>query len=261
MGRYKNMKRILKISLSVVLVGLIYLPSQLHATGQIRAGSLTAVPACGVPGESITITVDLQANTWQTISYGMAFSADNAATADPTDSWVLGGGAGICPQAGVGLAQTGVAGWHTVVQVVTIPAGFAGGYLIVVVGENGMPYSTGACNPHQQMAIAIDPFCGPPSPTVTPTSTISPTPVLPLVKSSNVSVAAVGDTITFCIAWTNDSNQFLTRTFYDDLVTELTYVGGDAGCSVSGQLVTCSFPAAAGASGSQCFWAVVNSAP
>jgi uncharacterized repeat protein (TIGR01451 family) len=81
------------------------------------------------------------------------------------------------------------------------------------------------------------------------------------VKSASVSQASVGDTITFCVAWTNDSSAAMTRTFYDLLVPELTWLGGQSGCTASGQLVTCSFPAAAGAGGSKCFWAQVNSAP
>jgi uncharacterized repeat protein (TIGR01451 family) len=84
---------------------------------------------------------------------------------------------------------------------------------------------------------------------------------LPLVKSSNVSSATVGKTITFCIAWTNNSSGALTRTFYDQLAAQLTYAGGESGCSAAGQLVTCSFATSAGASGNKCFWAVVNAAP
>lgn len=109
--------------------------------------------------------------------------------------------------------------------------------------------------------------CSPPTATPTVTSTFTPaptatrTPALPLTKSSNVSTIAVGQTLTYCVAWTNDSGSPLTRTFYDQLAAQLTWVGGDPGCSATGQLVTCSFAAGAGASGSKCFWAVVNAVP
>jgi len=74
-------------------------------------------------------------------------------------------------------------------------------------------------------------------------------------------VANVGDTVTFCINWTNDSSSTRTRTFTDNLLPEFTYVGGQAGCGAAGQLVTCSFSTNANTSGSKCFWVVVNSPP
>ena len=100
-----------------------------------------------------------------------------------------------------------------------------------------------------------------PTPTVTPTATLTPTPNFTLIKSSSHTVASVGDTVTFCIDWNNPSSSPMTRVFLDNLQPEYTFINADSGCTASGQLVTCSFPAAAYSSGTKCIRVEVNSVP
>jgi len=85
--------------------------------------------------------------------------------------------------------------------------------------------------------------------------------MMALVKTVNHSTAIIGDTLTFCLQWQNDSSAATTMRLWDTLATYLTYLGCDTGCSLSGSLVSWSFAAPAGSSGTVCFAATVNSSP
>jgi uncharacterized repeat protein (TIGR01451 family) len=101
------------------------------------------------------------------------------------------------------------------------------------------------------------------SPTLTrsPTITSTVTPALALVKSSNVSQATIGDTITFCLAWSNDSGVIKVVNHWDTIPSTLTYVGCSNSCTKTGSVVSWSVNAAIGASGQACFWGKVNGYP
>ena len=100
------------------------------------------------------------------------------------------------------------------------------------------------------------------TPTFTRTSTVSPTPAMPLVKTSNLANATIGDTITFCIAYTNDSGATQTIKVWDTVSSFLTYIACNNACTHAGSLVSWSVAGvAAGGSGSVCFWGTVNGYP
>ena len=108
------------------------------------------------------------------------------------------------------------------------------------------------------------------SPTVTPTSTATPlnsptptvTPQMALTKTSNVASATLGDTLTYCISYKNDSSGTVTMSVWDTVNSLLSYLGCNTGCSKSGSLVLWSIPGvASGASGTVCFWGTVNGYP
>jgi hypothetical protein len=115
------------------------------------------------------------------------------------------------------------------------------------------------------------PLTSTPTPTTSPnwTATLTPalsatptaTPRMALVKSASVASASIGDTITFCLAWQNDSSAGQTMQIWDTVAATLTYLGCDHGCSQSGSLVSWSFASAANSSGSACFWAKVSGYP
>ncbi len=104
-----------------------------------------------------------------------------------------------------------------------------------------------------------------PSPTQsyspTPAATPTMTPQMPLVKTANVGTATIGDTITFCIAWTNDSSAPQTVHFWDTVSAYLTYIGCSNSCTKTGSTVAWGVAAASGASGQSCFWGKVNGYP
>ena len=106
--------------------------------------------------------------------------------------------------------------------------------------------------------------------TVTPTSTATPlnsptptvTPQMALTKTSNVASATLGDTLTYCISYKNDSSGTVTMSVWDTVNSLLSYLGCNTGCSKSGSLVLWSIPGvASGASGTVCFWGTVNGYP
>ncbi len=99
-----------------------------------------------------------------------------------------------------------------------------------------------------------------PSPTRTPSPT--PTPQMSLVKSSPSSVVTLGDTLTFCIHWINDSNGTMTRVIRDVVPPSMTYLGSDTGGIFGGGRVTWSIPGAiSGSNGNVCFWGRVTGVP
>ena len=101
------------------------------------------------------------------------------------------------------------------------------------------------------------------SPTLTrsPTITLTVTPQMALTKSANVSQATIGDTITFCLNWSNDSGGTKIVNSWDSIPATLTYLGCSNSCTKTGSVVAWSVNAAAGASGQVCFWGTVNGYP
>lgn len=98
--------------------------------------------------------------------------------------------------------------------------------------------------------------------TAAPSATTSPTPGMALIKTSNVSVATIGDTLTFCIAYKNDSSGTVTMSVWDTISADLTYAGCNGGCVRSAGLVQWSIPGVtSGATGAVCFWGVVSGYP
>jgi uncharacterized repeat protein (TIGR01451 family) len=83
-----------------------------------------------------------------------------------------------------------------------------------------------------------------------------------LVKSANVTQATLGDTITFCLQWQNNSQSATVMTLWDTVSSYLTYLGCNTGCSESASLVTWNLGSqSAGSSGTVCFWAKVSGYP
>lgn len=231
-----------RASFFVLAAAMYLLPSDVNAAAQLQnfVGA-----SCATPSASYAVQFQIRSGSNQAAHYSIAFSADAVPAAG--DSWVVGN----CGS-GTTVSQGGDATvWYTRNHSVAVPAGFSGGYLLIMARENWQ-----TCSPPQVLlAIPLTNVCG------TPTPTVTPTPFYTLVKSANVTTANVGDTITFCIDWDNPANNSITRTFYDMLEPEYTYIGSDSGCSASGQLVTCSFAAPAVSSGTKCIWVEVNSVP
>jgi uncharacterized repeat protein (TIGR01451 family) len=97
--------------------------------------------------------------------------------------------------------------------------------------------------------------------TATPTPTPSVTPQMALTKTSNVMTATIGDTITFCINWENDSGATNTINVWDSVPSTLSYMSCSNACSQSGGVVSWSFSTGAHTSGTVCFWGTVNGYP
>ena len=107
-----------------------------------------------------------------------------------------------------------------------------------------------------------------PLPTLTssPTMTISPspsaTPVMGITKTVNASSATIGDTLTYCLNWKNDSSGAVTMLLWDTVSPFLTYVGCDNGCASSAGMVSWNLGSKApAATGVVCFWARVSGYP
>ena len=95
-----------------------------------------------------------------------------------------------------------------------------------------------------------------------PTPTTTPTPAMQLVKSMSVAGAALGDTVTYCLAWTNNAAAAQTFDVWDTISTYISYLGCISGCAKAGNVVSWTIVGAApGASGSVCFWGTVNGYP
>jgi hypothetical protein len=98
--------------------------------------------------------------------------------------------------------------------------------------------------------------------TATPTATPSITPAMPLLKTVNVSAAILGDTVTFCINWTNDSTSVRTFNVWDSISTYISYLGCISGCAKTGQVVSWTVTSAnPGDTGTFCFWGTLNGFP
>lgn len=105
--------------------------------------------------------------------------------------------------------------------------------------------------------------CATPTPTASPSATPSPTPTpaMALVKTVNVAQATIGDTITYCLAWSNGSNSTVPYRIWDSVPSVISYQGCSLGCAVSAGVVSWNFSANAGTSGSLCFWGTVSGYP
>ena len=94
------------------------------------------------------------------------------------------------------------------------------------------------------------------------TITFTPTPSMPLVKTSNVTSVAFGNTVTYCLSWTNNSNSIQSFNVWDTVSPFITYLGCLSGCAEAGGVVSWTVSnAAAGANGSFCFWGTVSGYP
>jgi uncharacterized repeat protein (TIGR01451 family) len=93
-------------------------------------------------------------------------------------------------------------------------------------------------------------------------TTPTPTPSMPLVKTINVPTANLGDTVTYCVNWTNNSSAAQSFNVWDTVPASITYLGCISGCAQSGGVVSWSLVGAAAAtSGTFCFWGRVSGYP
>lgn len=143
------------------------------------------------------------------------------------------------------------------------------GQMVEVLGPAGSPTDTPTItvSPTQTSTFSISPtfsisstFSASPTPSPTRTSTGTPsstrtitptftvtgtftpsstcTPLMSLVKSANVSTAIFGSTITFTLAYSNDSAGAVNITITDSVPATLTFVGADNGGTYSAGVVT-----------------------
>jgi uncharacterized repeat protein (TIGR01451 family) len=85
---------------------------------------------------------------------------------------------------------------------------------------------------------------------------------LSLVKSINKNVFAFGETVTYCIAWSNTGTAAVNVTITDPYDPVLTFVGADNGGTNSGHTMTWNLGSqAANSSGTVCFWAKITAYP
>jgi uncharacterized repeat protein (TIGR01451 family) len=93
----------------------------------------------------------------------------------------------------------------------------------------------------------------------------TPTPGLQLTKTADRATATIGETVTFSIAWVNDSSSTLAMVIWDTVPSHTTYVGCATpvgSCGISGSVVSWDLGnRPAGSSGTVTFWAVVSSYP
>ncbi len=79
------------------------------------------------------------------------------------------------------------------------------------------------------------------TPTYTNTPVPTPTPKMALTKTSSVGTATIGDTITFCFNWSNDSSGTVTMDIWDTVSSFLTYQSCNTGCTHARSLVHWTF--------------------
>lgn len=132
--------------------------------------------------------------------------------------------------------------------------------------STGVPYcgSTGGCNdcPAGSVSNLARNQSGPSNVVCLSIVSPTPTPGMQLTKTADKSTASIGDTITYSIAWVNNANSNQAMVIWDTVPANVTYLGCDNGCSLSGGVLTWSLGSKApGASGVVKFWAVVNSYP
>jgi len=81
-------------------------------------------------------------------------------------------------------------------------------------------------------------------------------------KSVSVTEAVFGDTITFCITYTNNEDCAITFDIWDTLPSVTTYVGCDPSCTWDDPVVSWTVTnLAAGAAGKVCFWVEITGYP
>ena len=107
-----------------------------------------------------------------------------------------------------------------------------------------------------------------PQPTATPTISPSPlpsatpTPLMAIVKSANLSQATIGSTITYTLAYSNDSSAAVTMNLWDTISSFLTYKGSSPAGTVAGGVISWSIAGVpSNGNGSVTFWAVVSGYP
>lgn len=106
------------------------------------------------------------------------------------------------------------------------------------------------------------------TPIASATTTLTPQAV-PMTKSINVGSASIGDTITYCISWTNQSGGSTAISVWDTVPIVMAYLscwaqsGALTGCSYNPRVVLFNIGAsvANGASGTVCFNAVITGYP
>ncbi len=173
---YKAMTLVRCFSPTLFLLVLV-LVSSLRAAADLNnyAGA-----TCGAAGASVTLTFDITAGAWERAHYVVAFSAD--ATMDGTDTFVATDcGVNSCANQGVadpGGQENGTPTWGTINVATTVPAGWAGGYVIIKAQAWGMcgSCSGGACCAAQDtLTVAFASGCGTPTFTRTVTPNYTPT--------------------------------------------------------------------------------------
>jgi uncharacterized repeat protein (TIGR01451 family) len=100
-----------------------------------------------------------------------------------------------------------------------------------------------------------------PTPTPSPSPTQTATPGMAILKTASVSTATIGDTVTFCMQWTNDSAASQTIILWDSVPSMLTYLGSAPSGTVNAGVVSWSISAGSGSTGSDCFWGIVSGYP
>ena len=91
---------------------------------------------------------------------------------------------------------------------------------------------------------------------------LPPAGPITLTKSSNVTTIAVGETLTYCLAWSNGDNTANPIVIWDTVPSVMNYQGCNTGCTFSGGLVNWNLGSqAAFSSGSVCFWGVITGVP
>jgi len=135
------------------------------------------------------------------------------------------------------------------------------------------PSGTSSTSPTASRTATVSPSSSPtctqsPLPSASNSRTPSPvpsataTPAMALVKSASASVATLGDTITFCMAWSNDSSASQPIAVWDTVSPYLTYLGCSNGCGYGAPVVSWNLGSQASHStGTLCFWARVTGYP
>ncbi len=87
-------------------------------------------------------------------------------------------------------------------------------------------------------------------------------PVLNLSKSASSTFAYLGDTITYCLTYTNSSSSDRDTNIWDTVPANTLYLGCSGGCDlVGGTIVHWFLTVGAGYSGTLCFWVKVTGYP
>lgn len=135
--------------------------------------------------------------------------------------------------------------------------------------DTGVPYcgSTGGCNNCADGAVSnlARNYSGPSNVVCLPIYSPTPTPGMQLTKTADRPTAMLGDTVTFTIAWINNSTAAATMVIWDSVPSGMTYTNCATPigtCSQAGGIVTWNLGSRpAGSSGTVTFWAVVSGLP
>jgi hypothetical protein len=118
--------------------------------------------------------------------------------------------------------------------------------------------------PTRTPSFTVSPTNGPTTPTITQTPI-----AVPMTKSQSVSSATIGDTVTYCMTWTNNTGGAASISIWDTVPITMAYLscwaasGSLSSCSYSPRvtLFTIGAAIANGASGQVCFSAVITGYP